>query len=482
MTKRAYILLLFIIGFISGFGQELFKVDKPSFNTALADEVFPAYYQDGIVFSSNRRTSYFVSYTMFEDNEYLLNYFFSKQSDKKWTNELIFSESLVTRSNKAAVTFSRNGNKMYFTRNAYDPGPFRNFRRDNNLLNIYVATKVGNEWTNISPVFGEDLSYHIAFPSLSEDEKTIYFASDMPGGYGRWDLYYATFERGKWSEPRNLGPAINTPNDEILPFIHPSGRLYFSSRAHNSMGRFDIFYSELMMGKWTEPVQLPEPVNSRFDDYSFIANEDLTNGFFCSDRDRASDDIFEFTSLFPEFPSCKEVEENNYCFVFYEQGKLELDTTSLKYEWDMGDGTKVRGLEADHCFEGPGFYLIQLNVIDTLTGEVYFNEATYDFPLEKIEQVYISAPDTCYVGEEITLSGNETNLKNFDINYYYWDLGDYTQKTGITVNHMFKREGLFTVKLGVTSVPDRRDNFDTRCGFKNILVLPSRSGNLTIRP
>ncbi|MFP4059989.1 MAG: PKD domain-containing protein [Bacteroidales bacterium] len=461
-------------------GQELYEIEKPSFNSLLFDEAFPAYYEDGIVFSSNRRTSYFVSYTMFENNENLFNYFISKKQDNKWTNEIIFSESLITRSNKATVVFNRTGNKMYFTRNVHDPGPLRNFRGDNNFLNIYVATKMGNEWTNITPLFGqEELGYHIAYPSLSADDKTIYFSSDMPGGEGRWDLYYSTFERGRWSDPVSLGPTINTSGDELFPFIHESGRLYFSSWKHNTMGRLDIFYTEFVNGKWTEPVQLPEPINSRYDDYSFIANEDLTNGYFCSDRDRSSDDIFEFKSLFPEFSACKEVEENNYCFVFYEQGSMQLDTTSLEYEWDLGDGTKVRGLEAEHCFEGPGFYLIQLNVIDTLTGEVYFNEATYEFPLEKIEQVYITGPDTCYAGEEIQFSASETNLKDFEINYYYWKLGSYTKKTGEKISHVFHREGLYNVQLGVTSVPGRRDNYEKKCGYKSVLVLPPRGMKLS---
>ena len=82
---------------------------------------------------------------------------------------------------------------------------------------------------------------------------------------------------------------------------------------------------------------------------------------------------------------------------FYEPGSVDLDTTTLQYEWDLGDGTKIRDLQADHCFKGPGDYVIKLNVIDTLTGEIYFNQASYDLKVEDIQQPYITTVDTCSV-------------------------------------------------------------------------------------
>ena len=224
-------------------------------------------------------------------------------------------------------------------------------------------------------------------PAVSRDGKTLYFASDMPGGYGGYDLYSVRYSGGTWTRPENLGPVINTSGNEVFPYIHPDGRLFFSSDEHKSIGKLDIFYSKSIGNKWQAPFHLKPPFNSPKDDFGLIADDKFESGYFTSNRGR-TDDIYEFQALLPTFESCEEVKENNYCFVFYEERENNLDSTSLRYEWDLGDGTRVRGLEADHCFKGPGLYPVNLNVIDTLTGDIYFSEASYDFLLEDIGALF----------------------------------------------------------------------------------------------
>ncbi len=103
----------------------------------------------------------------------------------------------------------------------------------------------------------------------------------------------------------------------------------------------------------------------------------------------------------PTFIDCKPQEENEYCYVFYEPNNNELDTTVLAYEWDLGDGTKIRKLKAEHCYSKTGTYLVQLNVIDLLTNEVALNQASDSFLVEDVEQPYITAADTIMTGQEL---------------------------------------------------------------------------------
>jgi hypothetical protein len=291
----------------------------------------------------------------------------------------------------------------------------------------------------------------------------------MKGGFGGVDLYVSVKDRGKWGKPENLGPEINTKGDEVFPFIHRSGRLYFSSDEHEGLGRLDIFYADKINGKWNKPIALEAPINSRYDDFGLIIDAFIKSGLFCSNRN-SSDDIYSFVHLFPIFEDIKRMEENNFCYEFFEKGSINTDSLQLDYEWNFGDGTKKRGLEVEHCFKKPGDYSVQLNVIDGLTGDVYFNEATYDLPIEKIEQVYINCKDTVTVGETIKLDGYQTNLKNFEIGVCYWDFGDGKRGKGIETKHIYSAAGVYIVQLGVVSVEDAKGNKRKKGVYKNIVV------------
>jgi hypothetical protein len=219
-------------------------------------------------------------------------------------------------------------------------------------------------------------------------------------------------------------------------------------------------------------VRLPNnPFNSRGDDFSIIFNTTYDTGYFASNR-RQSDDIFRFYSTLPTFSNCEPQIIDKYCYEFFEQGSIDLDTTTLRYEWDLGDGTKVRALTANHCYAEPGDYTIQLNVIDTLTGEVYFNEATYFLPVEKTQQPFISCEDTVSVYSQFYLDGRETFIKDFTIDEYYWDLGDGRLDAGEEISHNYRRSGEYTIRLGVAGyAPDNKKDLMKRCVIKSVIVL-----------
>ncbi len=139
--------------------------------------------------------------------------------------------------------------------------------------------------------------YNIGYPSISEDGKTLYFASDMDGGFGGYDIYkILKDEEGNWGEPINLGPTINTRFNESYPFI-AGNVLYFSSYGHPGFGGFDVFYSIIdEEGNYSTPINMGAPVNSSADDFGFIIDDDYTRGFFSSNRPggEGEDDLYSF--------------------------------------------------------------------------------------------------------------------------------------------------------------------------------------------
>jgi hypothetical protein len=122
--------------------------------------------------------------------------------------------------------------------------------------------------------------------------------------------------------------------------MHPSGRLYFTSDRPGGFGKLDVYYTSLNNGSWEDPVLLPEPINSTSDDFAFVAEPDLQNGYFASNR-RNEDDIYKFTSTIIRKASCDTLEENNYCYRFFEENAVKQDTVPFRYEWKFGDGNQL---------------------------------------------------------------------------------------------------------------------------------------------
>ena len=472
LRKKLILSFAFALWFSLATGQDYSIVQLP-FNSSYYDEFSPVYYEDGLVFCSNRKGGIFINYTDDRTDKPLFNLYYVDQIGKSdWGKVKVLSKTLKSSFNEGPATFNDRQNTIYYTRNINTKTRIGNIIDRKNKLGIYYSKQnKDGEW---GPPFAfqyNNEEYNVAHPTLSEDGKYLYFSSDMPDGFGGSDLYVCEWGNSGWSSPVNLGPKINTAQNEVFPFIHSSGRLYFSSDKPGGKGRLDIYYSEKVNNEWIQPIPLEPPINSRFDDYGFIIDPFKKTGFFSSDRQR-SDDIYSFNELYPMFENTKRMELNNYCYVFYEEGAQNPDSTNFQYEWDFGDGTKMRGDEVDHCFNGPGDYTVLLNVIDRLTGEVYFNEASYQVLVEDIEQVFINCPDTVIVGQIIEFDGRKTNLKNFDIRTYHWDLGDGRRTRGISVTHVYTSPGEYIVQLGVTSRPDRQGNTEKMGVFKNIVVLP----------
>lgn len=201
------------------------------------------------------------------------------------------------------ATFSADGTKMYFSRNNY----FENKKivDDKGVMNvgIYSADLVNGEWKNVQPTNLNSPNYIAYHPSLSKDGKTLYFASDMPGGYGGTDIYVCTVNNGALGKPTNLGAIVNTEGNETFPFIHQEeGTLYFSSDGHVGYGLMDVFATvKNEIDQIVNVINLGEPINSKKDDISYFLSDDGLRGFIASNRKGGvgGDDIYAFTRIPP---------------------------------------------------------------------------------------------------------------------------------------------------------------------------------------
>jgi outer membrane protein OmpA-like peptidoglycan-associated protein len=210
-----------------------------------------------------------------------------------------FSTDINSKFHDAVVTFTKDQSQVYFTRNNYSHGKSATDDQGVMKLKIYSAKKTGKSgWGNEESMPFNSDEYSCAHPSLSADGTKLFFASDMPGGFGGMDLYVSEMEGGKWGPATNLGPGINTEGHELFPFIHQTGRLYFASDGHMGMGGMDIIYvDDKGNGLWSTPENVGAPINSQDDDFCYNVNEDGTQGFFSSDRAGGAgrDDIYSFT-------------------------------------------------------------------------------------------------------------------------------------------------------------------------------------------
>jgi len=467
---------LLMLGGLSVHAQEVpFKVERAPFSSKAYKESAPVIYDSSIVFRADMRVEGAKSTKDITGNGAMNIFSLKDLGDGNWSDPELFANELYDRQeHHGPAVFNKEGDEIWYTRINEMTG------KDKAKLGIYTGSWDGTKWTDQHVFEHCDPTYNYIHPYLSEDGKMLFFSSDRRGGEGQFDLYLCRLRGNTWSEPENLGANINTSRHEIYPVYYPNGRLYFSSRGHEpNLGDFDLYYSAIVGDEWQAPVHLNPPLNSkRLDAWFYALDTSFTRGYIHSDRQsRRIPKIYEFNLDIPEalYEECKIVEQNSYCFTFYEAGAAPLDTTQYRYEWVV-EGEKFRQDEVDYCFGGVGQYQIALNVIDMLSGNVLFNQATYDLEIENIEQVYINSPDTIFVNDPVQFRGTETYIKDFTIDRYIWDMGDKNWVADTSVVHRYYNPGTYTIKLGVVKDADQPDQVQKTCGFKQVVVLPRRNG------
>ncbi len=446
-----------------------YNLERMPFNSNIYDDFTPVPFEDGMLFTSNRPIDFF-KYSG-SDGMPPYDIFYVEKVDGKWSAARVYPRELRSIYYEGYPSLTEDGQMMYFSRSYYT-NKKEATSADRNNQGIFITERQDNKWQEPVPFEHNKPEYNLLHPSVSPDGKMLFFSSDMPDGQGRFDLYYCIKRGNSWSEPKNMGALINDRRDEIFPFAHPSGRVYYSSSKPGIRDGFELYYTEYFNGTWAEPVRLKEPFNSRYNDYCFFGDEELKEGYIASDRNRGSVDIYYFKFDYPEFDTCKTWEENSYCYRFFEKGTMILDTTMFQYVWDLGDGTRIRGVTAEHCFEDTGKYTVSLDVIDVLTGDVLFNQASYQLNVENIEQPYIEIPDTVRVFQDFTVSGLRTEVE-FTVENYFWDLGDLDLEVAPEFTKRYAEPGTYIIRLGVTG-QGQDDEEQKACSYRNIVVLPSQ--------
>lgn len=286
-------------------------------------------------------------------DDYHAKIFAASKSDKGWSGPQMLDPKINRPGfHSTNLSFSPDGRRMYFTRSTLQGLVLKESK-------IYVSEYGDGEWLGANEVQGVNGDYIAKQPAAGElfGNEVLFFISDMPGGYGGFDIYYATYKgNGVFADPVNLGPKINTIGDEETPFYR-EGTLYFSSTGHPGLGGFDIFYTVWDGSTWSEPRNMGKSYNTSYDDYYFTIDADGYSGFLTSNRPEARsahgrtccDDIYQY--------SIARMFADLVVGVFDEQrkpllgGTVELITYQNNKPGDVNSQTQEKGNRFDYGLE-----------------------------------------------------------------------------------------------------------------------------------
>lgn len=281
-----------------------FILSNVSFNSELSDFA-PAFNGVEIVFASNRGTRG-GSKLLHDWNDQPFTELY-RVSGASSAEPKRLSNDLNTKYHESTACFTKDGQTMYFTRNNYTNNKFQKDGEGTNHLKLYKAARKGSSWTEATELPFNSNNYSVAHPALSPDEKTLYFASDMPGGKGMSDLYAVSVDGESYGPPQPLGNGINTEGRETFPFVDSNGELYFASDGHVGLGGLDIFGVEKNdEGEFEQGYNIGRPINSPKDDFTFVINNLTGLGYFASNRAGGigADDIYGFQQISPLIRNC----------------------------------------------------------------------------------------------------------------------------------------------------------------------------------
>jgi outer membrane protein OmpA-like peptidoglycan-associated protein len=249
-------------------------------------------YNDGLIVTSSPLKGDKDPYT----NNGFTDLFFTKKDGAIWS-DMKPLENINSKSHDAIAAVSPNGQTMIFTRSFQLKNNLAGNDKNESPTQLYQS-KMGSDgkWSKPEILPFCDVKYMYAHPSFSPDGNSLYFASDMPGGKGGFDIYETKLSDSSWGIPQNLGSDINTKGDEVFPSIYDENTLYFSSDARNSLGGLDILKTVKTNGAWNIPQHLSYPINTGYDDFSLVMNKDGKTGYLSSDRS-GSDRVYAFEIL-----------------------------------------------------------------------------------------------------------------------------------------------------------------------------------------
>ena len=259
-------------------------------------------YDNGVVFTADKKVTLKSKKDAWTGKSYYDLYFAEKDKDGNWLSPQLLKGEINGRYHEGPAAFTKSGDVAYFTRSNYYKYKMRKSSKDENNLKLFSAKLKDGKWQGLTELPFNSDEYSVGHPCLSNDEKTLYFISDMPGGFGGTDIYSSTFDGTTWGKPVNLGKEVNTPGNEMFPFLADDGTFYFSSDAHNNMGGLDVFATSYnpKTQKWLQVENLNYPLNSSHDDFAYYVKKDNKTGFVSSNRSE-TDKMYEVQKHDPTF-------------------------------------------------------------------------------------------------------------------------------------------------------------------------------------
>lgn len=362
-----------------------YKIENLAVNSKYSD--FGSFVHDNkLYFASARDTGNFSQRKHNWTGEYFTNIY---NADLNSENENApkakkFKSAINTKFHEASPVFTKDGKTVYFTRNNYINGKKGKDANKITLIKIYKAD-LGSDgkWINIAELPFNSNNYSVAHPALSPDEKTLYFASDMPGSLGQSDLYKISINSdGSFGTPENLGNSINTEGKETFPFVTNENEIYFSSDGYPGLGGLDVFATSIDKdGKIDNIQNIGSDVNSPKDDFAYIIDTDTRRGYFSSNKNggQGSDDIYKFL----ETKRLKCIQELNGVITDEATGAILPNTKVTLFDNQMG-------LKNSTFSDNSGNYIFEVEC-----GKVY----------------HVRAEKTDYVTKEINVTIENSNGK-----------------------------------------------------------------------
>lgn len=288
-----------------------YTIENAGINSEFSD-YGAALYDKQLIFASARDTGSVSNVRHKWTNQSFTNLYASTIGDDgSLSQPVAFSSKVNSKFHEATPVFTKDGKTMYFTRNNFNKGKTK---RDDDkvvLLKLYKATLNGSKWENVVELPFNSDQYSVAHPALSPDNKTLYFASNMPGTVGQSDLFKVSInDDGTYGKPENLGKKINTEARETFPFVSNENILYFASDGQLGLGGLDVFAVKIYEdGRFSNVFNLGSPLNGPNDDFAYLIDDKTKVGFFTSNRKEESkgyDDIYKFKEKSPIEFECKQ--------------------------------------------------------------------------------------------------------------------------------------------------------------------------------
>lgn len=409
----------------------------------------PVVHDQGIVFCSNRPDGGMVAVVDSLGVPTTSLYRVAVDTEGKCKRVRPFAPEINSRLSEGASCFDPDHKAFYYT------ATISGAEEEAQKLGIFHTRKQLGVWSTpvAFPFNSTDDSFDVAHPAVSPDGQLLVFSSNVLDPVSPADLFVCFRTEEAWSAPQPLGSSVNSSNREVFPSFDHFGRLYFASDRNGSRSDLDIYYTmQDASGNWVEPVALPKPINSTFDDFGMAVSPGGDSGFFTSSRSGDTDNIFQFDYIYPTFSGCLTSQEPPLCYGLEETSIEPIDSLPFKYVWEISDGTELEGFYVEHCFPGVGDYQVSFNVYDTISGEHYARVTETQLVIEHLDQPFIHGPDTVLLGDPAWFKGEQRSKAAFEVDQFFWDIGDALSR-GSHVMHVFESPGLHNVRLGALSIP-----------------------------